>query len=891
MDSHFYKYWGKAAKDSQSYHLLPFHCLDVAAVGWLLLNPQKSKCKRIAEDLHVDANYLRSFFTFCLALHDIGKFARAFQGLKPNLSSDLVKHNPRMVYEKRHDSLGYGLYIDKICRNIKTADSESRLWKNDIKEWMEIVTGHHGVPPQKTRCRQYFESEDEVAAIHFFQEMCTLFLINVDCTFLDGKRLKKRLKVISWQLAGIAVLADWIGSNDEYFLYNTTPMPLGEYWHNIALPSARKAVEAMPEEPEIRQFKSLQDLFPFIDEPTPLQNYAIHQPLTDGPQLFIFEDVTGAGKTEAAFVLTHRLLSAGLADGLYVALPTMATANAMYERLGNVYRLLYTQNSLPSLILAHSFRNMSDKFRESVYVSQNRNTEFDYFEDCSVEEDLSASTYCNAWLADSRKKSLLADVGVGTLDQALLAVLPARHQSLRMLGLDRKVLLIDEVHAYDSYMQQLLDTLLEAHTRQGGSTILLSATLPKKMRRKLIEAYYRGLDCSPHEILKNDYPLSSHASSTALCETHVETRRDVKRDVRIKRVATEHDVFEKIKSAVEKGKCVCWIRNTVKAARKSYADLSKSEWLDEQNLHLFHSRFALVDRQRIELDTLKRFGETSTASDRRGQVLIATQVVEQSLDLDFDILISDLAPIDLIIQRAGRLCRHIRDLLGNRLRASGNTDQRGIPVLYLFTPDPEKNVTENWLKDHQPGTQAVYPNVAQLWLTARRLLLEGKGGFTMPSDARSMIEAVYSDNAENEMPDALKDANFAAVGENSCQRSMADLNALKLKKGYTWSSGRWDEEVRIPTRLNEYETVSVALARIQDGKLHPYAQTEDRQWSMSVVRLPDYEWNNANAELNETVRQLIEELKNELNILRWVEIFPLSSETERYYSDIYGWVA
>ena len=219
-----------------------------------------------------------------------------------------------------------------------------------------------------------------------------------------------------------------------------------------------------------------------------------NEPLNSKPQLFILEDVTGAGKTEAALVLTHRLLSAGLADGLYVALPTMATANAMYQRLGEVYRRFYENSALPSLILAHGARDLSDAFRKSVMLSENEAADLNY-EDGHKEQDqeLSATAYCNAWLADNRKTALLAVVCVFTLYQALLAVLPARHQSLRLLGLGRKVLLVDEVHAYDSYMQRLLDALLEMHARQGGSVILLSATLPQTMREKLVAAFHRGI--------------------------------------------------------------------------------------------------------------------------------------------------------------------------------------------------------------------------------------------------------------------------------------------------------------------------------------------------------------------------------------------------------------
>lgn len=889
----YFKYWGKADKDDPTkYHLLPYHCLDVAAVGWILLNPQKSLCHRMAAQLRVEPVWLRDFFVFCLALHDIGKFSRAFQGLKTDLSPDLVKANPRMQYTERHDTLGFWLWSKDLSTQLEKPLPGNGEWLNKIGPWLEIVTGHHGMPPKKSggRTSNFFESEDEEAACHFVQDTHSLFLSRFEHAVLCDNGLKQQFKTVSWQLAGIAVLADWLGSNREYFEYCSEPEELTVYWHKHALPLAEKAIQSMPAKPKASQFQGLSNLFPFIKQPTPLQEYAINEPLNDKPQLFILEDVTGAGKTEAALILTHRLLSAGLADGLYVALPTMATANAMYQRLGKVYRRFYESSDLPSLILAHGARELSDSFRESVFLSENPAADMNYKESHDEQEqELSATAYCNAWLADNRKKALLADVGVGTLDQALLAVLPARHQSLRLLGLGRKVLLVDEVHAYDSYMQRLLDALLETHARQGGSVILLSATLPQTMRENLVVAFHSGIGNDTPGIFRNAYPLATHSPSAGESEKHIDTREEVKRSVMIDHLEAEEAVIEQIQQAVGKGQCVCWIRNTVKAARASYRALTDCKWIDDKHLSLFHSRFAMVDRQQIESDTLKRFGDKSNHEDRKGQVLIATQVVEQSLDLDFDVLITDLAPIDLIIQRAGRLHRHIRDKQGSRIRELKAEDRRGPPILYLFAPDPTKNADANWLKTHQKGTQAVYPHVGQLWLTAKLLLIDWKGKFSMPEDARGLIEGVYSPEAEVAIPEILLDASMDAVGQNMMKQSMANLNALKLNKGYTRSSGDWDEESRIPTRLTEQETVSVALANFNQGQLQPYAKGTHHEWTMSVVKIPEWEWKKAKHQISASMQKLIEDLKTEVKALRWLEVFPLTDETASYYNAGVGW--
>jgi CRISPR-associated endonuclease/helicase Cas3 len=887
----YFKYWGKASKDGVSYHLLVYHCLDVAAVGWILMDPSKPLCKNLAKTLDVDPTWLRDFFVFCLILHDIGKFSRSFQGLKPNLSPDLVKPNSRMLYSERHDSLGFCLWREIVANMAEPSILSNFNWLSNIEPWIEIVTGHHGIPPKKSgiRLKEKFELEDEQAACHFIWDAIELLNINFDKIDPSDKDYKNRLKSVSWQLAGITVLSDWLGSNGMCFIYHNEPKDLSDYWLHIAIPSATKAANFIPELPKVNPFQNISVLFPFIKNPTPLQQYAINEPLDKGPQLFILEDVTGAGKTEAAIVLAHRLLSEGIADGLYVGLPTMATSNAMYKRLGKVYRRFYENSALPSLVLAHGARDLSDEFINSQIIPENPSDEMNYNDSHDGDEDISASAYCNAWFADNRKKALLADVGVGTLDQALLSVLPARHQSLRMLGLNRKILLVDEVHAYDSYMQKLLDTLLEAHARQGGSTILLSATLPRKMRQNLIDAFYRGTSQDSFEVRNMSYPLAIHIPSSGEHEKHIDTRDEVKRTVSVIRLESQEDVIYQIRNAVNQGRCVCWIRNTVKAAIKTFHLLEECDWISPEHLHLFHGRFAMVDRQRIESDTLQRFGDDSDHENRKGHVLIATQVIEQSLDLDFDVLITDLAPIDLIIQRAGRLLRHIRDALGNRLRYPGAKDQRGEPCLYLFAPDPTENVNANWLKNHQEGTQAVYQHIGQLWLTAKRLLVDGNGSFSMPDHARDLIESVYSDDAEYGIPEQLKSDSFVAVGKDQCKKSMASLNVLKLNKGYTRSSGDWDEEVRIPTRLNEQETVSVALARVEQGQLQPYAHTSHHPWAMSVVKIPEKDWNNAKKHIDAPMGKMIEDLKTNIKSLRWLDIFPLTEKTKHLYNADFGW--
>ncbi|MBN2299067.1 MAG: CRISPR-associated helicase Cas3' [Deltaproteobacteria bacterium] len=897
----YYRYWGKTEKDTGKYHLLPYHCLDVAAVGWILLDPDKSLCQRLAKQLNVFPEWLQCWVTYCLCLHDIGKFATAFQGIVPDLSPLLVPSDKRMPYSERHDSLGFLLWQDILssrwldCVGMCFGSAHSDLAKilRYVDPWMEIVTGHHGEPPKRSHIlrQNFFTVADEDAAYSFLGDITTLFLGSFDGSLLGEKDLKNLLKLSSWQLAGIVVLADWLGSGRAPDTFYQAVMPLDDYWQFHALPHAETVFAKADLYPSaIETFTDTSHLFPFISLLTPLQNWAEKHQLETTNHFFILEDVTGAGKTEAALVLAHRIMDKGLSDGIYVALPTMATANSMYTRLGKAYRKIFSEDARPSLVLAHGARHLSEAFRSSIELPS-ANPSYQIYADDRESDEEPIEAYCSAWLADSRKKAFLAEIGVGTLDQALLAVLPAKHQSLRMLGLARKVLIVDEVHSYDPYMNQLLQTLIEVHARQGGSIILLSATLPQQMREKYIFSFCEGTGIDRPRLEDTpSYPLATHIPTLEQIETPLATRGDVERTVSVIFIDEMDDALNVLYDAFRKGQCVCWIRNTVKDARIAHDMIMRQEWMDKSRLILFHSRFAMTDRRRIEAKTLDLFDKNSTAKKRQGQILIATQVVEQSLDLDFDVMISDLAPIDLLIQRAGRLHRHVRDNAGNPLIQEGAIDRRGELCLYIFGPMPTETPDEDWLKSKLPGTQSVYKHVGQLWLTQQQLYPSGR--FSMPADARKLIEGVYGEKAQDLIPDSLLSLSWDAEGEAGSHRGMARINALKLGKGYTRSSaedsGGWDKESRIPTRLG-IDNITVALARFKDNKLWPYAQDNEFPWELSLINLPKNEWKKVQGRIPLAHNEEIKRLKEEVRMLKWVEVLPMTEEVEPYYDPHMGW--
>ena len=831
----YYQYWGKVEKDGSRYHLLPYHCLDVAAVGHTLLATTPSLCNKFSAITRLDENILSRWLVLFLAFHDIGKFSETFQNVQPDLLEKLQAVRGEKLYTVRHDSLGnlfFKIAFEEESLKFPGAPGLSFYeWQDVIMAMVRAYTGHHGIPPQMRgpnglplNFSTFFGEEDSVAAVEFVQDSSAMLRGQPEkFDYPSPYDLEDPMKKASWLIAGFAVLCDWIGSNSTWFPLCEEPMKLDKYWENRAIPQAERAVREAGINRGIARTEpsGFAELFPDIPLPTPLQTFVEKCPIGRSPQLFILEDLTGSGKTEAALLLAGRLMTAGCGNGLFMALPTMATSNAMYDRLVKVYQKLFDNESNPSLVLAHGARHLSETFMATIAGRGSNAADAE-----------SASAQCSSWLADNRKKALLAEVGVGTIDQALLAVLPSRFQSLRLFGLASHILIVDEVHAYDPYMNKLLQNLLTFHAAIGGSAILLSATLPTRVRHAFISSFARGCDDTRHlEQRISAYPLATlYSRENELQETPIEATPQRRCSVKVQLVAEESEAVQQIVEAANKGRCVCWIRNTVYDAVAGYESLNGR--LTEGGLMLFHARFAMGDRLDIESDVTAAFGRDSTARERCGKVLVATQVVEQSLDLDFDLLITDLAPMDLLIQRAGRLHRHRRDEHGNPL--SEGPDRREPPRMIILGPLPDDTAEGDWYKTFFPKAAFVYPNHGCLWLTAR--LLSDKGELMMPDDAREMIEAVFSGSTENGIPEPLRQRDAKADAKWQADKSLAHINMLKLDEGYEATITQWREDMKTPTRLGGMET-TVRLARWDGKSLSPWYLHKRSPWDMSQVNV------------------------------------------------------
>ncbi|MCG8356440.1 MAG: CRISPR-associated helicase Cas3' [Kiloniellales bacterium] len=797
---------------------MAYHSLDVAAVGHVLLT-RRGAFAALGELLETDRDRAVDLLCFLLSLHDLGKFSMPFQAKAPVCSPF---ERQCKISDPGHGRAAFSFWLEAADETLLSRLSGDPV---AIDPLAVAVFGHHGKPVTEPNLepRSLFGPEGLAAAAGFMQAMADLHLgegLAFDVREAQAKRA-------SFALAGFAVLCDWIGSKQTWFPYTAPGPTLAEYWP-LALERAERAVDeagVVPARP--RPVSGYGDLLGKASfAPRPMQAWAESVAISDGPALFLIEDDTGSGKTEAALMLAHRLMVAGRAQGLYVALPTMATANAMFDRLEEAYRNLFLATETPSLALAHSASDLHPGFRRADLKAGAREPGYDGSSASDQVEDVTATAACADWIADDRRRAFLADVGVGTIDQALLAILPSKFQSLRLLGLSQRVLILDEIHAYDAYMQEEIRALLRFQAALGGSAVLLSATLPNSLRGRFTCAFQCGLDeRSAGEASREGvkaYPLASVVASGVTAQTPVAASRQRKVPVRF--LDSPDAALMAVEQAAAEGRAALYIRNAVDDAIEA-ARAFAARGLEPM---LFHARFALCDRLEREKRVLATFGRDSQPSVRAGKVLVSTQLTQESLDIDFDFMASDIAPVDLLIQRAGRLWRH------ERARPPGSCE------LLLVTPDPVASADKEWPRRLLRRTAAVYGNHAQLWLTAK--VLKDAGAIASPDGLRRLVEAVYSESADEVAPEGLLRSSLDAEGRDSGDRSVAQQNILKLEVGYISTGGSWDEDASTPTRLEEDKYVTLRLARLEGDRIRPWAPAAPdaepwRAWRLSECRV------------------------------------------------------
>ncbi len=729
--------WGKAKKIDlnneikYSYHPLICHLIDVAAVAEALWDNVLSKYlkNRLDRVLFDGKPFSKELILFLAGIHDIGKATPIFQSKVPELATMLLKFGLTTFSDDQYHSILSGQIFQNACNSgvLKLPFDDLEF----IRGIKYVLAGHHGTFPKSTNfgelIAEHTGDESWKKVQQSFLDIIIEFsglnhLSTTSRTNLKEPIDRKEFNAFLMFLAGFISVVDWIGSNECFFDYYVSFENLEELKENYFELSRSRAKEALKiigwdgwkttEDIEIMDFK---EVFPFIKDLRPLQSEIVKKLNSiPSPSLIIIEAPMGEGKTEAALYLGYYFETIKQMQGSYIALPTQATANQMFQRVKKFLSQV-KKGARVNLHLLHGNAIISDEYELLKTNSKNFEQE--------------SNIVADEWFS-YRKRGLISPFGVGTVDQIMLSVLPLKHFFVRLFGLAGKVILIDEVHSYDIYMSTILEDLLRWLHYLGSSVILLSATLPSHKRKKLIETYLS----ESVEIEEKPYPrliiCSEDGIKTSTFATALQKKGE--ESVLIEWVE-EKDIVEKIMSSMKDGGRTALICNKIRRAQNFYNNL---KFLKDQGvkIDLLHSRFPFHRRKEIEDGLLTRFGKKNDHT-KSAQLLISTQIIEQSLDLDFDLMISDLAPIDLLFQRMGRLHRHPNDEEG---RPVSRPKMLTRPQFWVIKP----RLNESKIP------QLAFPIYSKHILLKTFLSLWPVKTISIPDDLEPMIETVYSDKLE-----------------------------------------------------------------------------------------------------------------------------------------------
>jgi CRISPR-associated endonuclease/helicase Cas3 len=722
--------WGKTVKGSmnpEDFHPVLFHMLDVGNIAHELLSQRASPRWRyaLARALNADAETLADWLPYFVSLHDVGKVSAAFQASHQEQFARLRREGFTLEKMEIHHAQITQICLEGMLKK-DLGDTASKI----SQMVCESLGGHHGRfahPDQdiKSARARLSAEHDEWKSLRETADT----VLHSELLKYDVKQLPEPVNISTAIMAftGFAILCDWLGSDERYFCPEPK-MALETY----LVSSRERAARAVRESGLLTTSTSdaptqvealFKDLIPLRS--LQLAVGEIPDELVQLPSMTIIEAPTGEGKTEAALALAHRIARITGTDELYYALPTMATSNQMFERLQTHLQKRLQLSASVKLVHGQAFLVEEDWRAASIQPLANG--------DIKSETNESVSWF------NSKKRALIAPFGVGTVDQAELAALNVKHATLRMMGLVGKVVIVDEVHAYDTYMTTVIERLLSWLAKMNTSVILLSATLPKSRRAQLAKAYGVSLELSDEQA--NVYPSvlvvnakGVHQSSPVVWQPN--------RTIEIRELHLGDDAApakaQWLLDAVAHGGCACWITNTVRRAQRLFAELLKMAPSDV-DLQLLHSQFPLDERQRREDDLKSKYGRTGNRP--ANGIVVGTQVLEQSLDLDFDVMVSDLAPIDLLLQRAGRLHRHER----------ARPDAHATPRLWV-----------NWEKNPDGGLKIGTDRTIYNEFLMRQThhTLAQRTHIQLPNDYRPLIEAVYSDkppSADSPLYEAWQD--------------------------------------------------------------------------------------------------------------------------------------
>jgi CRISPR-associated endonuclease/helicase Cas3 len=754
--------WAK----SEPYKKLYVHMRESALTAQALLTQSgySDMLGWLSEDLGLPEDRALALIMYLTGMHDIGKCHPMFQE-KIDEGSIGAFFN---IYPKmRYKDLGYR-------HELGSQSIANRIWKRDeqfdrstYKNFSAILAlhhqGKHGKPCDLDGyCRDWHEAKIWMEAQDDLENRLRDWLNppKVD------RRQMKNIDAVCMMIMGIVILSDWLSSSEV--LENTS----GEESDQ----AIQDKMKAFLDQTGMNAFtliahETFHDMWTDFDDEhlrplqKSLQNYLQQQETM--PIAMILEAPMGEGKTEAGLYAACRMADYWHKKGVYIGLPTAATSNQM---IGRVNALLKAHHAA----LAHLLHSMA-----WLYETEGR---------INVENSSDQHAAEN-WLMSSKRKMLLP-VSVGTVDQVMMAVLRVKYGILRLLGLENKVLIIDEIHAYDAYMSDIIGRLLQWCMVLEIPVIMLSATLPSAKKAGLLEA------CGGNESkVTKGYPQITAVFKDKDKPEVVQVPGSYQKSIVTIKLSEVYREPERIaalaQEKVKDGGCICVLVNTVKKAQQIYQALKENH--QDETLMLFHSRFSAARRKEIEDACLKRFGGGPEERPSKA-ILVATQVVEQSLDVDFDTMITEIAPIDLILQRLGRMHRHAET------KRPVNMQHPELTV--LVPPD-----------DEYDGSGVIYYPIL---LTRTREQLEAIGEIHIPEDIPPLVEAVYYDEPDEEEFEAFTEKLFDEQLESG-KAAGVELRAPNQKTFILRKNGSEDffEDdddmwVAAKTRLGE-ETVRLAI--------------------------------------------------------------------------------
>lgn len=719
----------KADRDTEELWLpLWMHLRDTAGIMKKLVI--KWLPKAVWPAAKMDEEQFLSAAVFLAAVHDLGKATSYFTNI-------IIKRCP----EKYDEITGSGFEIPSRYRgNITTPHAHMGQWilqsgnmEIEVHESIAAVVGaHHGRPANMDYIMDGLDMT-EVYPLNFFgteeEDAKKIWKeawddILKDALGLAGIEMIQQLPVLTLEaqilLSGLLIMADWLASNTAYFPL----LPLDDYGQEAMYPGRVDDAWRKIDFPEgwhsdinMMDGDIFEERFGFYpNEVQKCMSDVVNN--CDTPGIFILEAQMGVGKTEAALAGAEILASRKQEGGIFFGLPTQATSNGLFRRLYEWGKQV-SEETANAICLAHGAAAFNEDYHRLIMDGRA----------CIDDDgDDAEGLTVHPWF-QGNKRALLADFVIGTVDQLLMASLKRKHFMLRHIGLAGKVVVIDECHAYDAYMNVYLERSLEWMAAYGVPVILLSATLPAKRRRELtkcyVEAYSRyclGKRRPEITYVKLDwenntnYPLLTWTDGETVNQEKIQQTQSDK-TVKIRGTESLSDMIRLLDERLQEGGCACIIVNTVKYAQAVYSECKKT--LKNVEMILYHAQFTMPDRSEKEKDLLKRMGKSSGNDDRNRLILIGTQVLEQSLDYDADIMVTQLCPMDLLLQRIGRLHRHLRIRPG-RLR------------------EPECIILQDNGEIYDSGSKAVYGDY--LLMRTHKVLSEE---INIPGDIPGLVQKVY----------------------------------------------------------------------------------------------------------------------------------------------------